>query len=142
MSINLYSPSVGLDRNTGGIITGWDHTEQSIQDIFTTSFGERVLREEYGSIIPGLLGKNLTTREILPFFHALASTINRDAPFGEPRYRVTNINILEVNRGGGLRFFIEGIERPRALLGDFTPKGKKTIYISGKPSGLSIESGS
>ena len=62
--IDLQSPSIGLDRNTGGMITGWEHVVQSLQDIFTTSFGERIMREWYGSQVPYLLGRLITPREI------------------------------------------------------------------------------
>ena len=49
---------------------------QSLSDIFTTGFGERVIREWYGSFVPHLLGRLITPEEVTPFFVAITSAIN------------------------------------------------------------------
>ena len=54
---NHNTPSVGLNAATGGTLMGWSHVVQSLQDIFTTRFGARVMREWYGSFVPTLLGR-------------------------------------------------------------------------------------
>lgn len=130
----LEQPSVGLDRLTGGTITGWDHVVQSIEDFFTTSFGERIMREWYGTFVPNLLGKNLSTREVTPFFAAVTSAILT----WEPRYRVTQVIILDVTRQGELTYQMIGQYRPRALLNDFTPEGTKKLDVFAGGRGFEV----
>lgn len=129
------NPSVGLDATTGGTITGWDHVLQSLVDIFTTHFGTRVVREWYGSFVPNLLGQNLNTQGVLPWFMAITSAIEQ----WEPRYRVSKISIDKVTRDGELHFFIDGEYRPRAVYGDLTPEGARRVYVTGNPDGLLIQ---
>lgn len=112
-------PSVGIDAETGGTIYGWPHVEQSLRDIFFTRFGERIMREYYGSFIPGLLGKNINPAEVTPFFAALASAIEQ----WEPRFRVTELTPVSVTRTGELHIYMAGEFRPRAVFGDFTVEG-------------------
>lgn len=45
----------GTDIRTGKRIAGADHLRQSIFDILTTAVGTRVLRRDYGSLLPSLL---------------------------------------------------------------------------------------
>ena len=52
MPADLTNPSVGLNATSGLVLTGWDHVLQSLSDIFTTGFGERIIREWYGSFVP------------------------------------------------------------------------------------------
>ncbi len=129
------SPSVGLNASTGGVLTGWAHVVQSLQDIFTTRFGSRVMREWYGSFVPNLLGRNITPNEVTPWFVAVTSAIEQ----WEPRYRITRIDVLEVTRDGQLHFFLEGEYRPRAVFGDFTVEGARRIDAYANPDGVLIE---
>ena len=50
----------GVDRNTGKALVGWAHVEQCLGVIFTTTFGERIMREWFGSLVPVLLGRTVT----------------------------------------------------------------------------------
>ena len=130
-------PSVGLDRYGGGTVTGWMHVLQSIEVIFSTHFGERVVREWFGSFVPNLLGRNITPREVTPFFAAISSAIEQ----WEPRYRVTRVNLIgseEELRAGRLHVDMEGQYRPRAMLGDFSPEGARTVSLLGSSRGLSV----
>jgi len=129
------SPSVGFDVTTGGVLEGWPHVVQSLQDIFSTRFGARIMREWYGSFVPNLLGRNITPKEITPWFAAVTSAIEQ----WEPRYRVTRIQVLEVTRDGRFRFFLEGEYRPRANYGDFTVEGARRIDAYANPNGMLIE---
>jgi uncharacterized protein len=128
MATDPNSPSVGIDAKTGKMLTGWEHVLQSIDIIFSTSFGERVQREFFGSLVGHLLGKLLTPREVVPYFASIVATVEQF----EPRFRVTKITPLEVTREGLFRFALDGVYRPRALQGDFTPEGNRRVggYIS------------
>jgi phage baseplate assembly protein W len=135
MATRYTSPSVGLNAATGGVLEGWPHVVQSLQDIFTTRFGARVMREWYGSFVPNLLGRNITPNEVTPWFAAVTSAIEQ----WEPRYRVTRIQIVEATRSGALHFFLEGEYRPRANFGDFTVEGARRIDAYANPDGVLIE---
>ena len=135
MASTYTSPSVGLNAETGGILTGWPHVVQSLQDIFTTQFGTRIMREWYGSFVPNLLGRNITPKEVTPWFAAVTSAIEQ----WEPRYRITRIQVLEVTRDGQLHFFMEGEYRPRAVFGDFTVEGARRLDAYANPDGVLID---
>lgn len=133
--VNLQNPSVGLNAATGGTISGWEHVVQSLQDIFYTRFGSRIMREWYGSFVPNILGRLITTQEVMPFFVAVTSAIEQ----WEPRYRVTQIQVVKVTREGALHFFLDGEYRPRAVFGDFTVEGARRVDAYANPDGILIE---
>ena len=108
---------------------------QSLQDIFTTRFGSRVMREWYGSFVPHLMGRTISPNEVTPFFAAVTSAIEQF----EPRYRVTRIKVVEVTRTGALHVFLEGEYRPRAMFGDYTVEGARRIDAYANPDGVLIE---
>lgn len=130
-------PSVGMDAETGRIITGWDHVAQSISDILTTSFGERIMREWYGSFIPALLGSQLNSQEVTRFFAAVTSAIEQ----WEPRYRIVRITPVQATRAGELRLHIDGEYRPRALFGDLTAEGSRRLVLLPNARGLRLVEG-
>lgn len=131
----IQNPSVGLDAATGGTITGWDHVVQSLQDIFYTRFGSRIMREWYGSFVPNILGRLITPQEVTPFFVAVTSAVEQ----WEPRYRITQIQVVKVTREGALHFFLNGEYRPRAVFGDFTVEGARRVDAYANPDGVRIE---
>lgn len=133
--VNLQNPSVGLNAATGGTISGWEHVVQSLQDIFYTRFGTRIMREWYGSFVPNILGRLITTQEVMPFFVAVTSAIEQ----WEPRYRVTQIQVVKVTRDGQLHFFLDGEYRPRAVFGDFSVEGARRVDAYANPDGILIE---
>lgn len=120
-------PSIDMDAGSGGNISGWPHVLQCMADFFATSFGERVMREWYGSAVPRILGEPLNTQTVVPFFAAVSSAIEQ----WEPRFRVLRVVPEGVGRDGRLRVLVEGEYRPRALLGDFTPEGVRRMTIYG-----------
>ncbi|XOK12626.1 GPW/gp25 family protein [Agrobacterium tumefaciens] len=128
-------PSIDIDAVSGVDIVAWPHVLQSIQQILTTRFGERVMREWFGSAVPNLLGENLTTKTVVAFFSAVSSAIEQ----WEPRFRVIRIIPESVGRDGRLQVQIEGEYRPRALLGDFTPEGARRVTIAANDNGLKLE---
>lgn len=122
---------VDIDRETGGTVTGWAHVEQCLGDIFATGFGERVIREWYGSAVPKFFGENLTERTIVKFFAAMASAISQ----WEPRYSVKKITPQRVDRDGYFVATIDGEYRPLALIGNYTPSGARRVVVSGSAGG-------
>lgn len=128
-------PRNGVNRYTGKLITGWDHTQQSMEIIFETPFHERVLRRWVGSFVPLILGKSLVERIVTRFFWAIASALD----LWEPGYKVKRVLFMgdallkwsplstvaaaDMIRVGHAVFRQEGVWYPRGHLNDFSPFG-------------------
>ncbi len=119
-------PSLDINAQTGADIGGWSHVVQSVEQVFSTGFGERVMREYFGSAVPRFLGESMNQQTILPFFAAISAAIEQ----WEPRFRVTRISPESVGRDGALALVIEGEYRPRALLGDAASEGARRVVLS------------
>ena len=78
-----------MNRTTGQSITGLEHLRQSLGDILTTPIGSRVMRREYGSLVPELIDHpdNPTTR--VRMYTAVATALMR----WEPRVRLTRVQL-------------------------------------------------
>jgi hypothetical protein len=130
-------PRNGMDRRTGKLLQGWDHVQQSMEIIFETSYHERVLRRWVGSFVPRLLGEEIVYRIITRFWWAIAEALD----LWEPNYRIKHVYFMHnaLNRStatpapsplsdadairlGQVIFRNEGVYRPRAHLGDFSPE--------------------
>jgi phage baseplate assembly protein W len=129
------SPSVGIDADTGRRIEGWPHVAQSLRDIFLTGFGERLMREWYGSFVLAALGRNITAEEMLPVIASITSAIEQ----WEPRYVVTGVEIGGTIRDGRLSLTLTGEYRPRALLGDASGDEERQVVLALSQSGISME---
>jgi len=130
-------PGTGIDRTNGKITSGWGHVQQSLYVIFTTKFGERVMRRWFGSYVPALLGRNMTNPTILRFWTAICVAIDS----WEPRFRVTKIVPLASPaqlRSGAIGFAIVGIYYPRGHLGDYSISIPKTVNLGSTGVSLSI----
>lgn len=114
-------PGTGVDRTTWRVLSGWPHVVQSLHVIFTTYFGQRVMRRWFGSFVPPILGQNMVPSTVLKFWTAVCVAID----LWEPRFKVTKITPFgspEQMRLGSIGFRVEGVYRPRGHLGDFTPE--------------------
>ena len=78
-----------MNRTTGAAISGLEHLRQSVGDILSTPIGSRVMRREYGSLVPELIDHpdNLATQ--VRVFSAVASALLR----WEPRFRLTRVGV-------------------------------------------------
>src|SRR5690606_7730535 len=114
----------GVDRTNGRPLEGFAHVVQSIDVIFSTSIGERVMRRHFGSSAPILLGRLMTANTVLRFFHLVAVALE----IWEPRFKIARVSAVdrgpEQIRLGRAAFLIEGEYRPRGHLGDPTPEGR------------------
>lgn len=94
-----------MNRITGKTITGLEHLRQSIGDILATPIGSRVMRRDYGSLVPALIDHpdNLNTQ--VRVYAAVASALMR----WEPRFRLTRIESeREKGRAGYVLFRLHG----------------------------------
>lgn len=80
---------MAMSRTTGREITFAIYLQQSIDDILTTPIGTRVMRREYGSLIPDLIDQPLIGATILRVYAAAAAALMR----WEPRIRVTTVKL-------------------------------------------------
>jgi phage baseplate assembly protein W len=103
----------GVNATTGAPLDGFEHVEQSLNKIFTTRQGERVMREWFGNPGLRLLGENATPLTVLLWFTILWTLIE----LFEPRYRVRRFAVNDINRIGFGDFTIVGEYRPYAHLG-------------------------
>ncbi|WP_336488290.1 GPW/gp25 family protein [Methylobacterium nigriterrae] len=92
---------------------------QSVDVIFETEIGERVMLRHFGGGMRRLLGRKLT-----PDLLALATAVFALAiTIWEPRLRVVKVSVapsVEEIRQGAVSFVMEVIYRPRGHLGDMT----------------------
>ena len=83
---------MGLDRNTGKLLTGLAHVQQSIRDILITPLGSRIERRHYGSRLFELIDSPTTPSRALDVFAACAEALRPrvidGVQYGEPRIRV------------------------------------------------------
>ena len=78
---------IGMNRTTGAVLAGDAHLAQSIGDILSTPLGSRVMRRDYGSLLPELLDRPLNAATRLLMIMASAIAIGR----WEPRIAVKRI---------------------------------------------------
>ncbi|MYL22539.1 baseplate assembly protein [Halomonas alkaliantarctica] len=77
----------GMNAHTGQRLDGLDHIRQSVRDILTTPIGSRVMRRDYGSLLPELIDQPLNDALLLQAYAATVMALIR----WEPRIRVTAI---------------------------------------------------
>lgn len=76
-----------MNRNTGRAVDDLEHLRQSIADIITTPIGSRVMRREYGSIVPALIDQPDNEATHVRLYGAIASALMK----WEPRLRLAAI---------------------------------------------------
>lgn len=116
--------SIGIDRNTGEVITGWDHVRQSLEVLISTAIGSRVERRDYGCDIEGLIDKPQNEETVVDFAIAIAEALE-PRPFdngrflGEPRFQINRFT-YDLETPGVVTAAIEGVYFPNGHLGDFS----------------------
>ncbi|EWH00544.1 GPW/gp25 family protein [Halomonas sp. BC04] len=77
----------GMNAHTGQPLDGLEHIRQSVRDILTTPIGSRVMRRDYGSLLPDLIDQPLHDATLLQAYAATVIALLR----WEPRINVTAI---------------------------------------------------
>lgn len=80
----------GMNADNGRTIDGVAHIQQSVRDILTTPLGSRVMRRDYGSLLPELIDQPLHGATALRAYSATVVALMK----WEPRIRVQQITRL------------------------------------------------
>ena len=102
-----------MNRETGGAISTVEHIGQSISDILTTRVGTRVMRREYGSLLPELVDQPFNDVTRLRVYAASVMAIMR----WEPRVSISRVQLDGATLQGQVVIDIEGriLDRNQAL---------------------------
>lgn len=95
-----------MNETTGGQLNALAHLRQSIRRILTTPLGSRVMRRDFGSLLPELIDQplNPVTRQ-----RVLAATVDALRRW-EPRLVIRRVR-LQLGDAGQLTVDIEGYRR-------------------------------
>lgn len=80
---------------TGKPLSGAAHLLQSVADILTTPLGGRVMRRDYGSMLPRLVDRPVTPGFYVELFAATADALAK----WEPRISVTGVEATTDGEG-------------------------------------------
>lgn len=86
---------LGMNQQDGTRLTELDHVSQSMRDILVTPVGSRLMRREYGSLLPDLIDEPQNPATRLRMMAATYGALCR----WEPRIRLTTINITSATDG-------------------------------------------
>jgi hypothetical protein len=93
-----------MNAHTGRAIEGEEHLRQSIADILTTPIGSRVMRRDYGSLLPELIDRPFNGATRTQLYGATASALMR----WEPRIRLTRVALRQGAAPGAFLLELEG----------------------------------
>ncbi|SOC26820.1 hypothetical protein SAMN05421512_1174 [Stappia indica] len=105
----------GLDARTGQPLRGWPHVVQSLETIWSTRLGKRVMRLGFGSELFSRLGEDITPALALQLYTDLTVA----AHTWEPEYRITSMQLVNLTSAGAL-----GLRHS----GTYYPEGRFGIY--------------
>ena len=95
---------MSMSRRTGLTITESEHLGQSVDDILTTPLGSRLMRRDYGSLIPELIDQPLHGTTVTRLYAATAAALMR----WEPRLRLSRVQLVLGSVPGSAFLDIEG----------------------------------
>ncbi|HWV03546.1 GPW/gp25 family protein [Ralstonia sp.] len=100
----------GVNNTTGRAVSDVAHIRQSVCDILTTPIGSRLMRRDYGSLIPELIDQPANPATRLRLMSASVSALVR----WEPRIRIASVH-FSVGADGSATLDIEAdrVDGPR-----------------------------
>ncbi|MDM1022070.1 GPW/gp25 family protein [Acinetobacter sp. VNK23] len=85
-----------MSRKNGRQLSEMDHIKQSIEDILTTPLGSRLMRRDYGSIVPDLIDQPISDVLVLKLYSAIYTAITKF----ENRISIEQIYISDIQKHG------------------------------------------
>lgn len=113
----------GINRETGGILGGFDHVRQSIAVLLTTPKMSRVMRRHVGAGLPRMVDAPINQNTVIDFYASVADALRL-----EPRFKVSRMRV-ESAAAGSIALLAEGVYYPRGHLGDFSVSQPKTVTV-------------
>ena len=95
---------IGMSASTGRTVTSAAHLAQSIADILTTPIGSRVMRREYGSLLPNLIDAPFNDATRLQAYAAVTIALMR----WETRIRLSRVQLYLGSQPGQVVIELEG----------------------------------
>lgn len=86
---NTLMYAMGMSRIAGTLMTPSDHLHQSIHDILTTPLGSRLMRRDYGSLLPFLIDEPMNKATKLKMMSAIATALIK----WEPRIKIRQVSL-------------------------------------------------
>ncbi|WP_054633108.1 GPW/gp25 family protein [Pantoea stewartii] len=86
---------LGMNRDTGKVLTDIDHIRQSVSDILMTPEGSRLARREYGSMLSALIDQPQNGVTRMQVMAATYTALSR----WEPRIRLISVNYITAYDG-------------------------------------------
>lgn len=117
-----------IDRHTGRLIDNYASALQSVEVIFSTSLGERVMRRHFGGGLVELLGRAVTPK----LFAAWQLLLVVGIDLWEPRFRCRRVLVsgsADQLRLGHAKVEVQVDWRPKGHLGVFDVEGVRTFSI-------------
>lgn len=99
--------SIGMNTSNGKFLLSGQHLRQSIAQILTTPIGSRVMRRNFGSLLPDLLDHPLNQQTILQLYAATATALL----LHEPRLRLTKVDLNIGAEHGQANLTISGVTK-------------------------------
>ena len=93
-----------MNRTTGAAIGNSAHIAQSISDILTTPIGSRVMRRDYGSLLPDLIDAPFNDATRLLAYAAVTMALLR----WEPRVRLSRVQLFRGEQPGQVLLDVDG----------------------------------
>ena len=93
-----------MNRETGTALDLVEHTTQSVTDILTTRLGTRIMRREYGSLLPELVDQPFNDFIRLQAYAATVMALMR----WEPRISLSRVQLLGATLAGQSTLDLEG----------------------------------
>ncbi len=107
---------IGTDARSGRAIEGTAHLGQSIGDILMTPLGSRVMRRDYGSLLPDLIDQPGNELTRLRLYGATALALMR----WEPRIRVLRIQLFPGGAQGSYTLALDCVLGEATRANDYT----------------------
>ncbi|EON1428179.1 GPW/gp25 family protein [Escherichia coli] len=89
---------IGMNPHGPGTISGHDHLKSAIRDIILTPIGTRIMRRDYGSLLPALIDSPMNDVTRLQCMSAAVIAISR----WEPRVAVSAVDVVWNKQGRAL----------------------------------------